>query len=71
MCHTSEAEQKQPYGGERDSPKADPLRTEREAAMCTRTPRESGQEPFQSTEIQGPEQPLSITQDTPRKLMFP
>lgn len=69
MCHTSEAEQRQPYGGERQS-KTDPLRAESEAGMRTRTPRESSQEPFQSTETQGPEQPLSMTQDAHGELTF-
>ena len=69
-CATHQKQNRGSHMGERDSPKTDPLRTESEAGMCTGTPREPGQEPFQSTEIQGPEQPLSITQDAHGKLMF-
>ena len=69
MCRTSEAEQRQPIWGRETVQKQ--IRSEQsEAGVCKRTPRESGQEPFQSTGIQGPEQPLSVTQDMHRKLTF-
>lgn len=69
MCHTSEAEQRRPIWGRETVQKQ--IRSEQsEAGVCKRTPRESGQQPFQSTGIQGPEQPLPVAQDMHRKLMF-
>lgn len=68
MCHTSRSRQAS-HGGERETVESlNPLRTEREAATCAGLG--SPGRNISGTEIQGPEQPLSITQDTPRKLMF-
>ena len=68
-CVAHQAEQRQPIWG-RETVRKQICSEQSEAGVCKKTPSESGQELFQSTGIQGPERPLSVTQDMHRKLMF-